>query len=204
MTYFSKSLGAVAALLCLTTGASAALITSSADPALTGSTLQDFNALPLQNAPVIVAGDLTFSSLSGGNLRIGDYTEGGVYGGSGNDLSTQQISGNPDFRVDFANTVSAFGMVWGAADPDWTAAAYDVNGTLLDQQTFIGGPPFVAFYGIAAAGISYAIFSAQGGDWLKVDDFQYVVGAPQVPLPAGLPLLLTGLGALALGRRKKA
>lgn len=203
---YRKVLAALAASALLAGSANAALITSDTDPALDGSTVITFDDLPLGNSNVITTMGVTFTALGSGPLRIAAFNEGGTFGGSGQDLSTRDSQSNPDFRVDFSSPVSAFGMVWGAANPNWTATAYDSGGNVIDTQIFLGGnggASFVEFYGIKAPNISYAIFDSSN-DWLKVDNFEFVGGdTPRIPVPATLPLIAGGLAALGLLRRRR-
>ena len=106
---------ALTALLLITGTSNAALITSSTDPVLTGSSLVNFDGTLTQSAPSLTFGDITFST-TGGTLRIEPFGVGGSgWMGSGQTLTTRLTSSPSSFSIDFSTTVSAFGMNWGAA-----------------------------------------------------------------------------------------
>ncbi|WP_120500232.1 VPLPA-CTERM sorting domain-containing protein [Roseovarius sp. EL26] len=51
--------------------------------------------------------------------------------------------------------------------------------------------------------LGYDWFDGQDGDWATVQDIAVNLGASQIPLPAGMPLLLAGLGAFGIARRSR-
>ncbi len=77
-----------------------------------------------------------------------------------------------------------------------TLSGFDINGNLVDSDSFSGAAS--QFLSIAGTGIaSFTIAQSSGG----FDNLEFDL-AP-VPLPASLPLLLAGLGGIAVMRRKK-
>ena len=110
----------------LTSFANATLITSAADPSLSGATLLDFNSEVAGNFSSRTFGNVTFSSLTSGELMAvtnvwGGGAFGNVFGVSGMHLTTFEWTGSSiidgsgeDFRIDFAQPVSAFAFSWGA------------------------------------------------------------------------------------------
>jgi len=190
-----------ACLAAVSFNVSASLITSDSAPALTGSTVINFDGLPTLDTPSIGFGDVTFST-SSGQLRIAPYTEGGgSYGTSGQDLSTRNTINPSSFTINFASPVSAFGMVWGAANPDWTVDLYDSSDNLLESLAFIGGDStasYTEFYGASINGISRVELATTTQDWVKIDNFEYV---SSVPIPAAFWLFGSGLlGLIGMAR----
>ena len=188
--------------------AGATQITSIGDPALSGSTIIDFDNQPTQDFLSLTLSGVTFTAAAGGyTLRTAPFTEGGVYGGSGQELSTQ--NSNVGFTISFATPVSAFGMNWGGANENWTVSLFDSANAPIEMLTFLGGDPgkgatYIEFYGAKANDIKYVSFVAQNADWVKIDDFHFVpTSTAPVPEPATLLLIVTGLGGAVASRRRR-
>ncbi len=189
--------------------ANATLITSAADPALAGGTVVDFSSAAQGTAPSFTVDGVTFSALPGENdLIIGAYGNGYSIG---NDLQIRDDAAAPAFSITLPEPVSAFGMVWGGANPNWVVSAFDSSDNLIETVTFVGGDfgaSFHEFYGMAGNGIASVVLVADAWDWMLIDDFTYVVGGGSeaaVPLPAAAPLALMGFAALfGLARTRRA
>lgn len=74
-------------------------------------------------------------------------------------------------------------------------SVYD-DGAISTVLTFAFGAGNVTFLG-------YDWFAGQDADWAAVQDIAVNLDASPIPLPAGMPLLLVGLGALGIARRRK-
>ena len=203
-----------AALLASAQEARAGFISSAADPALSGARLIDFEGLAHGETASLTTDGVTFAAEAGA-LKIHSASHGGLYGGSGTQISTVSLDPPYAFSISFSAPVDAFGMVWGAANPDWSLTAYDARGDVLDSVTLPGGDrpdvSFVEFYGLAAPGIARVALRSLGGyDWVKIDDVLYSPSAGAapglapgaVPLPGAAPLLALALGGLAALRRR--
>ncbi|TYO88773.1 VPLPA-CTERM sorting domain-containing protein [Oceanicella actignis] len=220
-----RACAAAAAVLLLAASAEpgrSAAIFSPTDAALRGASTIDFDSLEAGRKRRYVFEDegVVFRAKKG-RLAISPATFGGVYGGSGMELSTLFVGPPYRFNIRFRRPVDAFAMSWGAANPDWIVKARDATGKVIAKTIFAGsdGPHagLVSYYGLAAEGIaSVSLRSLGGQDWVKIDDFSFArrqyapegatesaVSAPSaVPLPGALPLLIGALGGLALRRRR--
>ncbi len=193
---------------CLFAGSvNAAFISNSSDPSLSGATVIDFESQTISSSTNYSIGDVTFSNAGTGSLQISNYTTGGVYGTSGLELSTRYAQGS--FNIDFASPVSAFGMIWGAANPNWNVDLFDSSNNLIESLVFLGGnngASFIEFYGARNSGIAKAqLTAASGYDWVKIDDFQYVTESINgtVPEPTSFALIGLGFAGISLTRKKK-
>jgi len=185
--------------------ASAAPITDRAELP-DGLTLVDFEDFALGTRGPIVVGNMTLNSVgaSAQVVRQGFTQFPGIFDGQ------YFGQGVLDYRFDFADPISAFGV--GIFDPNFDATvleAFDADGNLIDSYDVEQGPiggVFSDYGGFLRdeRDISYVVLSAAPGDLLAVDNILFQearVDAP-VPVPAAALLFAPALGFLARKRRK--
>jgi len=184
--------------------ASATLITSSGDAALSGALVMTFDsespAYFASRSFLIGSDGFTVSSLAD-DLHI-DNSFCGSFGTSGSCLDTigSNNSPNDDFDVVFTGAgVSAFGFALNALDTDWTIETYDTNDNLLGSYVVPSQSPGATgfdrrgyFGATEVALIQYFTVRSTGDDRALIDDFAFV------PAPEPSAALLAGLGLLGL------
>lgn len=211
-----KTAASAAALLVFAGAASAAGLSgtggATSDAAVAGGTTIGFDdAGDFGNYLVYSDSGVNFSSnLDVGGDFNGQYnTLGGGSLFTGFDLDPDQID------ILFDSSVTAFAFNWGASDNNWDMNVYDAFDNLIGTQTM--GATFTSnagdYFGWEdAGGISRVslvdrLNRIASGDYVFIDDFTFVSGGgggvSAVPLPAGLPLLLTGFGLFGLVRARR-
>lgn len=160
------------------------------------------------NVQISGSGTLNLSGLSSvGIAGATDYlwaTEGAVSIGTPGfvDVYTGAISGPSSFGVGAGSyalaegTGTIFGIDKGA--PNWLFVEQGyVSNALLIASAFFSGT-------FADLGLTLGTYVWSWGEGETADSFTLNVGVAAIPLPAGLPLLAAGLGAIGLlGWRKK-
>ena len=157
-------------------------------PPWSSSTEEGFDAVATGLYPSITLGNVTYSGI-GAALSIGPDFNGSFNTTGGKSLFTD-FDLDPDaMRFDFGTAVNAFAFNWGASDNTWTLQAFDAGGGLLDTLLIAatGGSNAGEYFGIAAAGIKWAILTdtkdrITDGDYVFVDRF--TTNGAAVPEPS--------------------
>ena len=143
-------------------------------------------------------------------LRIAS-TFAGSYNTNGSRYLDNNEGRTNGIRFDFDDPISAFAFNFGASDVVWTLSAYSVSGSLLESRSIdpTRGGNNGAYFGLADAGISYALLTSAGNDYIMLDNFTYAGqaasgGAPasEVPEPGSLALLGIGLAGAWVATRR--
>ncbi len=188
--------------------ASATLISSSFDAALSGGSVITFEGVSVGRYVSLVLDGVTFTAqdhdFSLSDMFSGNYNMTGRY------LDNQDNSNNgfSSIRFSFDSLVSAFGFNLGSSNYFWNLSAYDAADNLLGGRNL--SPTIDSnkgeFYGFAFNdGISYAILSSTdiNYDWVLIDNFTTAGGTAPVPVPATMLLMGSGIAGLIAARRKK-
>ena len=184
---------------------------SSAQAAVSTTTVIDFAGLSPWSGTSLTVGDVTFDGIYGINNNSFDIrTIGGVWA----EVLEANRWGATAIGFSFANAVSkfSFNTYGNTPDANWVLDAFDASGSLVGTQTYgritLGATlDTIAEISSTSANIVYATMSdlnpiKDGGSILYVDNFTYT--AP-VPEPSTYALMLGGLGMvgfMAYRRRK--
>lgn len=146
----------------------------------------------------LVATDATITVGAGTTLLVGDFVANAVC-----PLGNFGCNGSMTLTFDFAVTDVSFDYGFGNLGDSALLSIFDTLGGLLGNL-LLNSTSGVAFADLSGFGTIGSIFfdnSASTGAGYAYGNINYVAAAP-IPLPASLPLLLVGLGGIALLRRK--
>jgi hypothetical protein len=182
------------------------------DPMLAGGMQEGFDAVSSGEYAVLTIGGVTFSGV-GGNFSVkGDYN--GNYNTTGGQSVFNDMDYLPSqFRFDFSTAVSAFAFNFGASDKSWLLEAFDAAGASL--SSIIINPVLASnsgnYFGLSSgAPISFALLTMMSGhekddgDFVFLDRFTFKNANGDVPLPAALPLLASGIAGVMTMKQRKA
>lgn len=172
---------------------------------------EDFEALALGT---IAASDPAFAALGITNITASGGRDGfGIRPGTGRSLGLTSSGdlalfdpGTGDVSIDtvtfgFGSAITQFGIAFSDQNFSGRPVTFSLGGTPVD--TFSLSTPNSAnlntFFFETTAAFDSITLDLNG---VYIDEI-HVAGIAPVPLPAGLPLLIAGLGGLGLAARKK-
>ena len=160
------------------------------------------NTLTLSNAVITTDGDdlfvggpSSFGAAFGPNLGFCGVTQA-----AGGDCSTVT---DIVFSTLIADLI--FRTAVGAGGDQATASIYDASDALIASTTFTANTliSFVGHSGVARLRLDASASLPSGDLGFAYGDFTFETEGADVPVPAAAPLLLGGLGAFALLRRRR-
>ncbi len=153
-------------------------------------------------------GGITISA--GGNaVEVTSSVPGGL---SNFAINTDPFVADAPMRADFDTLISSFSVDmgdFGPSDDDTLfVEAYDSMGNLVDSTTFAYGTAgdTLETLSVSGSGIAYVLFDGGSQSFpfsIFADNLAWVDDVSAVPLPAGGALLLAGLGAFGVMRRRQ-
>lgn len=192
-----KKVFLVASLVAAASFAQAGVVTSFANPALAGATVDGFSAYATGSPTTVGNGAFVLTQNGGGTLTVTD-TYAGVYGAVGRSVVSYAGQG---VTFNFTQALDAFAVTIGGADYDWKIEAFGNGGGSLGTATVAHNVEgFIA--GWAAAGIWSVKLSPTSSDAVLFDNLSYVQ-ASAAALPEPTPLALIGVALLGLGLSRR-
>ncbi|WP_425038315.1 VPLPA-CTERM sorting domain-containing protein [Primorskyibacter sp. S187A] len=174
----------------------------------------DFEGVtPTDFGDPIDVGDFRFDFTASGWL-IGDLDDGLTPGEVGNGTNVLYASGGSPVSVTMTridggafdvSALSAAESTGGTADILNVSGAFALGGSIMDDLAVTNAHQnftLSGFVGLSSLTFSTATSGAFGEVGFELDNINTMAVTAPVPLPAGGMLLLTGLGAVALTRRK--
>lgn len=175
--------------------------------------------LTASGSGLCVAGSTAVALALPGCFANSGLTDSVGNGGNGNVGRSLWANGPTGITLDFSAAAlgslpTAVGLVWTDGTNNIRFEAFDANGVSLGvvtgnhaDDTFFATLADDRFYGATNAGGISRVIIQSGGGGIEIDHIQYGGGVRvdgSVPEPATLGLLLTGLAAVRLRRRKLA
>jgi hypothetical protein len=200
----------------------AALITSASDIALASGITETFNSSPIGTVGSAFA-NANFSILNNGNnVQIYDNSYSSYAGVQSTsnfvyfNYNDQETGFDPDtfepiftrnpLKITFTNPTKAFGFNYAQNCSGFQLALYNLLDELIEEHYVSFNPDISSYVGASSTqNIGYIVIKEDGPgnsssfDEGYLDNFTTV---SSVPLPATLPLLLSGLGMLGFAQRK--
>lgn len=155
-----------------------------------------------------LAETITFGSLSYTGA-VGDIQ--GYFNGAFSDTLAERFDSgnNPEESALVGGIIGDPDLDLGGTELPITGSSASIDGYTYFTAKF--GQSVAVFYNTLATSITVTFAKsdtckdqAPNNQCGGISHYKHVTVTPQVPLPAGLPLLALGLGALALVRRRKA
>lgn len=142
-----------------------------------------------------------------------DADDGAIDGSGLLGTSFFSVNGPAGILFSLSEAVTSFGLVWTDGAGDITFRAFDALGAMVLDQTYSGLPDDVFtgttaddyFFGAQDMDGIGSIFISNSSGGIEVDHVQFSTMAEvsEVPLPAGMPLLIAGIGVFAIVRNRQ-
>lgn len=200
------------------------------DPLLITGMQQGFDTVRTGEYRTLTLGNVKYTGVDG-KFTVGTDFNGEFNTTGGKSIYNDFDQVPRQFRFDFLSSVKAFAFNFGASDSQWLLQAFSSTGASLASMSInpVLGSNHGEYFGLSSgAPIAYALLTLlreddddedhrssrndddhdndNGGDFVFIDRFTTKPrdSGTDVPLPAGLTLMVSGIaGMVAMRRRKK-